>query len=122
MKTEIRDKWVEALRSEEYGQGFNSLLRENDKFCCLGVLCSLAAGAGVVNEEQSQRGHYYYDGDSAFLPTSVMQWAGLETSDGRLVNPVPSGHPGGDSAQSLTVLNDSGIPFKEIADVIEAQF
>lgn len=32
-----KKKWIEALRSAEYKQGLGQL-RQDDKFCCLGVL------------------------------------------------------------------------------------
>lgn len=41
MKKEIADKWVEALRSGRYKQ-CKSWLRDNDGFCCLGVLCDIS--------------------------------------------------------------------------------
>lgn len=37
---EARRLWVEALRSGEYEQG-RTWLRENDRYCCLGVACEL---------------------------------------------------------------------------------
>jgi len=40
MNTEIKDKWITALRSGQYKQGKHRL-RDNDKFCCLGVLCDV---------------------------------------------------------------------------------
>lgn len=42
-KTEIeerRARWVEALRSGEYEQGFGRL-RQSDVYCCLGVACDV---------------------------------------------------------------------------------
>lgn len=44
MKTELKNKWVAALRSGNYIQGRNVLVssgREGDYFCCLGVLCEV---------------------------------------------------------------------------------
>lgn len=40
MKREMLDGWLSALRSDEYEQGTGMLKYEN-KFCCLGVLCHL---------------------------------------------------------------------------------
>lgn len=37
---EFRKQWVDALRSGSYEQG-QSALRENGKYCCLGVACNL---------------------------------------------------------------------------------
>lgn len=41
MKPALKTKWVEALRSGGYKQGFGQLKRD-DAFCCLGVLCDVA--------------------------------------------------------------------------------
>lgn len=37
MKTEVKKKWLKALRSGKYEQG-RGQLRFNNEFCCLGVL------------------------------------------------------------------------------------
>lgn len=41
MDAQLKAKWVEALRGDEYQQGQGSLLREGC-YCCLGVLCEVA--------------------------------------------------------------------------------
>jgi hypothetical protein len=40
MNQELKNKWIEALRSGKYKQGRN-YLRMGDSFCCLGVLCDV---------------------------------------------------------------------------------
>jgi hypothetical protein len=40
MNPEIKAKWIEALRSRDYEQGYGFLCL-NDKFCCLGVLTKI---------------------------------------------------------------------------------
>lgn len=40
MDAELKNKWLDALRSGRYAQG-QGKLRAADKFCCLGVLCDL---------------------------------------------------------------------------------
>lgn len=49
MRAEIKELWLEALRSGRYEQG-NGVLFDatHNQFCCLGVLCDLAATAGVI--------------------------------------------------------------------------
>ncbi len=66
MNPELKEKWVAALESGDYAQG-QSYLQNNNKFCCLGVLCDVMApedwhtpsdegischeyGAGFLNE------------------------------------------------------------------------
>ena len=40
MNPQVKEKWVNALRSGEYSQ-CDGKLRSADGFCCLGVLCDL---------------------------------------------------------------------------------
>lgn len=51
MDKELKAKWVKALRSGEFEQGQNELEGPGNRFCCLGVLCSLEAkpttGSGI---------------------------------------------------------------------------
>jgi hypothetical protein len=105
VRHEIRDQWVEALRSGRYAQGTGQL-HKDDRYCCLGVLCELAAEAGVVEKEAIYH-DYSYDGVFAFLPDNVVQWAGLSDLDPKV----------GDTY--LSHLNDLGTPFPVIAQVIE---
>lgn len=50
MTSQLKAKWVAALRSGDFTQGFGYLNRGNKQFCCLGVLCEVA---GVRKELQS---------------------------------------------------------------------
>lgn len=115
MNPEIKAKWVAALRSGEYKQGRDVLRTEDDAYCCLGVLCDLAAREGVGEWDPSY-GHFVSgvaDIGYALPPTGVVEWAGLGG-----VCPyveVDGDHP------ALSSLNDTGRTFGEIADLIEAQ-
>lgn len=125
MKTDVKTKWLDALRSGEYKQGKNVLHDEaTDTFCCLGVLCDLAVKEGVVTSEHYEHVNRMvtsYDAEGAFtvLPIKVAEWAGLEDSDDmrRAVNPkvYVSSEPDG----SVAYLNDLGYTFEQIADLIE---
>ena len=42
MNTDIKTKWLKALRSGEYKQGKQSLRPTEDTFCCLGEVLILA--------------------------------------------------------------------------------
>lgn len=47
MNPEIKQKWVEALRSGRYKQGNNALLIQAQggaRYCCMGVLCEIVDG------------------------------------------------------------------------------
>jgi len=98
----VAQKWVEALRSGEYKQA-SQALRENDGFCCLGVLCDLAGKHGLGEWEQDT----WFLGCGASVPVEVRQWSGLKTSYGTLGN------------RTLAEMNDDGATFAEIADLIE---
>jgi hypothetical protein len=56
MDAQIKAKWLEALRSGKFKQGFGQL-QKDDAYCCLGVLCVAAslkinrAGEAVLGGE-----------------------------------------------------------------------
>lgn len=59
MNPEIKKKWVDALRSGKYTQGRGYLRDENNRFCCLGVLCDVLAPEGWTETVEDPD----YDGD-----------------------------------------------------------
>lgn len=105
MKPEIKKLWTDALRSGEYQQAQERLRRE-DKFCYLGVLCDLHSKATGSKWNDTQ-----YDGQDYSLPDSVIWWAGLMGTSPFIIQ--------GDFSLSLAKLNDDGISFTAIADIIE---
>lgn len=122
MNEQIKTKWVDALRSGDYEQTKHSLHeqdeRDNHSYCCLGVLCDLAVKTGVVVSAKfdSLAGEWQYDGSAAVLPNSIVKWAELDDA----CPSVYDTNPDESQSQTLTVLNDSGISFTHIADLIEA--
>ncbi len=106
MKKTLARKWVKALRSGKYEQGFGSIKCADNKFCCLGVLCEIEPNATSVNNKS--------------LAHSDM--VGLSTSTGLITNDFTSG------PVTLAGLNDHGIKqigslnFNEIADVIQIEY
>ena len=79
MNPEIKQRWVEALRSGDYKQGFEVLHDRNDCFCVLGVLADIAVKDGVTSWRAA--GNSYACGDqglTCFLPLGVIDWAGLD--------------------------------------------
>ena len=122
MRQEIKDRWVNALESGQYRQGFGQLHAVSvdgiEQFCCLGVLSNLAYLDGVVprrfvDADSLQPGVYVYSRcNMASLPTEVVEWAGLDAT-----NPVVTF---GDDLRTLSSLNDHvALPFTEIAIVIK---
>lgn len=105
MNTEIKQKWLTALRSGEYKQGRGNL-HYKDEYCCLGVLCDLHAKE--TNSEWTNHDDYPYKYfySTQLLPQQVCEWSGIDISL--------------TVERDLICLNDSaGKSFNEIADFIE---
>jgi len=138
MNPEIKASWLEALRSGKFKQGDGFLKVTEDygmgatetRHCCLGVLCDMAADAGVESrmtpyEADHQLswafGHNY---ETEGLTDAVQEWAGIDTNLGELDTPIEGkGRDGNERTfHSVAELNDNGYTFAEIADVIEKQF
>jgi len=124
MNPTIKARWITALRSGKYTQGRGALttLTKDEKRkrrdCCLGVLCDLAVRAGVipapVPELLSKK--LRYGNRSGILPSSVVQWAGLDSD-----NPDVRARVGKDTTYfRLSDLNDAyRRTFAQIARYIE---
>ncbi len=107
MNQEVKQKWLEALRSKRYTQG-RGALRRGQAYCCLGVLCD------AIDSSKWQQEHNIYNKDSYSYnrctgtpPASVSKEAGLTPQQ-----------------ESLMVkYNDTDmLDFDEIADKIEQEF
>ena len=126
MNSDIKAKWVSALRSGEYEKIEGALARKNsdDKlcFCALGVLCDI--NAGITSRSWGKLDtagiNYDYLGETATLPKEVAEWAGLKTRD-----PVIYRNSNGSGGVQVSGTNDQGTPskriysFDDIADLIE---
>lgn len=111
MNKRVKKLWIAALRSGKIKQA-KAQLRNDDRRCCLGVLCDVfkrATGKGrwkhngrvwtfIVGDEQ----------DSFVLPEPVRAWAGL-----------PDANPNISTRVVASSANDSGKSFEYIADRIE---
>jgi len=114
MNPQIKQKWVDALRSGEYQQT-QRYLRTDNGFCCLGVLCDLYAKENNVEWNLVNNGHNYeFQDKESYLPSSVRKWAGVKSHNADfIINETRT--------ETLANLNDMGFAFNEIADVIEKQ-
>jgi hypothetical protein len=133
---DIATKWITALESGEYRQGYGSLHRDVEgasEFCCLGVLCELAAEAGIVEPAPLDPNHALEfcvgysevddptrSADYGLLPTAVVRWAkithdSVSEGDEVLRDVYIRGEP-------LSALNDSRVPFKKIAKILRKHF
>lgn len=120
MNPEVKEAWIQALRSGDYVQGQYHLRQqvpgddqEEDRYCCLGVLCDLALKEGVLKPQDvfisaHFTGSYVYGGTTSFPPPKVRQWAGIA--------------PGNDDIGKLSDMNDSYMKsFDDISDYIERE-
>lgn len=108
MNPRIKARWLKALRSGRYKQATGAL-RNDDGYCCLGVLCDLARRSKIGKWDDDAN----FEGCSSDLPEVVAEWAGLDSSD-------PYVPTSGGRRVALSNLNDYGrLTFKQIADYIE---
>jgi len=117
-QAEHRQKWVDALKSGKYEQG-KDMLRDGDKFCCLGVACDIS-GLGVWTESTgrdengkvTQDYAYVVNGRQSWglLPREVRDWLGLKYSDAGYMHGV---------RKLLCKANDDGFDFNAIVGIIE---
>lgn len=131
MKPEIKQKWLEALRSGKFEQARENLyVPAVNGYCCLGVLCEVAIAEGVeIKREDTyygaldEEGNLTEDCSETNLPKIVAEWAGLDkhpelperaydsTKHGELLNDLRE--------LFLAEINDAGVGFGIIADLIE---
>ncbi len=115
----VRD-WLSALRSGEYQQ-VKGTLKTNKGHCCLGVACEvlkqkLNLVEGVLLREDNDLDHnifserFTFNRQSATLPRNVQMSLGLNDMEGCFYG-----------ERSLSQLNDRGLSFLQIADLIESQ-
>jgi hypothetical protein len=100
------EKWLAALRSGKYEQGLFVLhsQRENT-YCCLGVACAIHGCKDL--------------GDSQYLTKGVH---GLQPKNHNILDLIPAElqHDNTNAlVDKLTILNDEGKSFSEIADWLE---
>ncbi len=114
MNNEVKQKLTEALRSGKYQQT-RMRLRDEDGFCCLGVLCDLASKEGLGSwgdcDVFTDR-----EGDASVgrLTKAVRDWSGLSSTGD--YGEIPS-------ERCLMADNDvKRKSFNEIADIIDANF
>lgn len=140
MKANIKDQWVQDLRSGEYEQGNSNLRRTTDggeRYCCLGVLCEQAVKAGVIPAPELHDYGVYaylddeYDGygkvtgesfdQECSLPRKVAEWAGVPLDRDGFGEDVVILPRNGDLGEVTAIGANDGmsLTFAQIADLIE---
>lgn len=100
-----RKLWVEALRSGAFKQATAHLHKADNSMCCLGV-------AAFLTDEQPSiyDGTYAYKGHNCYLPNAYLEFLGLQSDTGLILDDKP-----------LADKNDNGATFKELARLIESE-
>lgn len=111
MDSQVKESWIAALESGNYPQGRVKLQNQDGEFCCLGVLCDLYDKAHPNATLRDAKG---YAGKWHSLPYEVRSWSGVsEVGEFYLLD---------GSHRSLAGLNDGGMKFPDIANVIREYF
>lgn len=116
MKKEIKDLWVTALRSGKYQQGKDYLRSSDNTFCCLGVLCDILEPEAWKRIDHDEDSEYCHHGANNILPAIIELKANMNTNNGMIIIEDPATDK---QLMYLTNLNDSGMTFHQIADIID---
>lgn len=82
MDPELKQKWVDALRSGKYKQGEGLLRDKNDHYCCLGVLADVMGMEWCyIRGRHSVEGSFTTELPSEILPLNF-QGQLIEMNDG----------------------------------------
>jgi hypothetical protein len=122
---DVKAKWVAALRSGNYEQGYH-LLKYDNRYCCLGVFCEIMR----VPVSDTIEGAVLFDNEKSVLPLSVQHEYGFSESEvyinltqenvQRLNEYIDVATNAFELDYTLlTTVNDRGVPFDVIADLIE---
>jgi hypothetical protein len=95
-------------------------------YCCLGVLCEIAASKGIIDERKDHecgfKGKNQKDLDTSFLPKDVMAWMGFDNENPE-VKYLKGKAPDNDGYLDLAEINDTyGESFKKIASLLRKEF
>jgi hypothetical protein len=100
MNTEVKAKWLAALRDGSYRQAMGKL-HASGGYCCLGVLCDLVDNTKW--EDNPTTGCKEYDRKIYMPPQPLLEQVGLHE----------------DVTDRVSKMNDDGSSFAEIADYLE---
>lgn len=137
MNQEFKAAWLAALRSGEFEQtrGMLGAAGSNAR-CCLGVACDVAIAMNAPGVSKWERDDELLYGDenegfsASLLPLQVQEFAGIPDDNPSVtvksekdIEEFELRHPllDGPVTATLSALNDRGMPFDRIADLIEEQ-
>ncbi len=116
MNLELKQKWLDALRSGKYKQG-TQYLNSSSGYCCLGVLCEVAGIPAKPEEYWSTA--MRYDGNNKLLTFALQtqfELSPLATDTLMKMNDGWMCYPSAESEGSVRKHT-----FAEIADYIEKE-
>jgi len=112
MNTQIKDRWLEALRSGEYKKTTTVLKRflktVSPRYCCMGVLCNVIKddfphAKDLIEQNDPNAFHNANKSKFAILDQEALAFTGVNA----------------DQQRTLTSMNDKGASFERIANYIE---
>lgn len=113
-------RWVTELRSGKWRQGFGQLCNDQEGYCCLGVCSEIAKG--VKRFPRINGYSFVYPGDpdgDRFSGHPYVEWFRSRFGFDYVKYVAFMGY-GSHTVRNLPALNNAGVPFDVIADVIEA--
>lgn len=128
---EHRRLWLEALRSGDFQQTAGQLFsKTKNAYCCLGVACRIAGLPSYEVERDEELSVYFgvqgeeYNASSYLtLPTAGREWLGVSDENPAIDFPEDlldlSSDFGDYIPRDVASLNDGGVTFAQIADLIE---
>ena len=131
MNPAVKAKWIAALQSGEYPQSQGGFMRDDAGFCVQGVLVDIYAKEHGLKWEKAERhGKSFFGlaaigGGSAFpsgktAVFAVGEWAGLTFATNEDVVTARE-EMQIQTIRLLAQLNDKGMPFNKLQDIIEVQ-
>jgi hypothetical protein len=112
---------IAALRSGKYRQ-IDGSLRQETGFCCLGVACDLVV-SDEANWEYGGKGGYVFRvgtaKEAAILPTPIRALYNFDPAHGAGFRCQAVVRDERLQSRDLASLNDDGVIFLEIADILE---
>jgi hypothetical protein len=134
MNPAVKEVWLKDLREGEHSQGQMFLKRQRSgnvtEYCCLGRLTELYISSPENTEklawENSETRGIFKTVEDASLPApQVVKWADMACKTGGTIvisEELRKKYGLISLFSSLPQLNDAGVTFAEIADIIEQQF
>jgi len=120
---DIKAEWIADLRSGNYSQT-KGYLANSEGHCCLGVLSEQAVRKSVAEkfpagDTMEFRSPGSLSGSRSCLTDGIARWAGMTYSDSVTAYGLFPFRDRDDCRVYLDTLNDEGMSFNQIADLID---